>query len=188
MITTWLIFNQKIKTNMANNRENPLKQAIHIFERMEDTILSVLLILMIVVAVTQIALRNLFDSGILWGDELVRVLVLWLGLMGAMIASRKNHHISIDVISRYLPQKAKQLASLITSLFTAVVCGVMTWFSLSFVLMEKQDGMIAFAAIPAWVCESIIPFAFAVISIRYLVLSAFHIIHLFESKQVQTKQ
>lgn len=146
-------------------------------------ILSGLLLLMIVVAVTQILLRNLFDSGILWGDELVRVLVLWIGLIGAMVASRNNHHISIDVISRYLPEKIKQLTSLVTAWFTAVICGLMTWFSLRFVIMEKQDGLIAFSSVPAWVCESIIPFAFAIITIRYLILSAALLIRILPLKK-----
>ena len=135
----------------------------------EDMILSCLLILMILVAVTQIGLRNLFDSGLLWGDELVRVLVLWIGLAGAMIASRTNHHITIDVVSRYLPAQAKQITGIATSLFTVLVCGVMTWYSTGFVYIEMQDGMTAFAGIPVWVCESIIPFAFAVITLRYLI-------------------
>ena len=39
--------------------------------------------------------------------------------------------------------------------------------TLSFVLMERADGMTAFAQVPAWVCESIIPIAFGIISIRY---------------------
>lgn len=156
---------------MTQIRQNFIKQIITLFERVEDGILSVLLLTMITMAVLQIVLRNIFDSGIIWGDELVRILVLWTGLIGAMIASRSNNHISIDILSRYLSKQVKNAASLLTHLFTCAVCGTMTWFSLSFVIMEKQDGLNAFSKVPAWVCESIIPFAFAIISLRYLFLS-----------------
>jgi TRAP-type C4-dicarboxylate transport system permease small subunit len=145
--------------------------AIRFLHLIEDSILIALLLVMILMAVSQIVLRNIFESGILWGDELVRVLVLWIGLIGAMIASRTNHHISIDVITRYLPDRIKPLARLLTSVFTAVVCAVMARFSLSFILLEKQDGLIAFAGIPAWICESIIPISFAVICLRYTIIS-----------------
>ncbi len=144
---------------------------IRVLERIEDGILVSLLLLMIFLAVLQIVLRNLFDSGILWGDPLIRVLVLWIGLIGAMIASRKNNHISIDIISRYLPGKAKKFSTLIISIFTASICLLMAYFSFGFVIMEKQDGLIAFGSIPAWVCETIIPFSFAIISLRYIVFS-----------------
>jgi len=135
---------------------------------------------MICMAVLQIVLRNLFDSGILWGDELIRVLVLWIGLIGAMIASRDNHHISIDVISRYLPDKIKKQTALITAIFTSLVCAVMAYFSFGFVIMEKQDGLMAFATIPTWVCESIIPVSFAIISLRYILFSFTQVVKIFK--------
>ena len=65
--------------------------------RIEDAILSALLLFMILLAAAQIFYRNLFDSGISWGDALVRILVLWVGLFGAMAASRKGDHIKIDL-------------------------------------------------------------------------------------------
>jgi len=140
-------------------------------QKIEDGILVSLLLLMISMAVLQIFMRNMFDSGIIWGDSLVRVLVLWIGLMGAMIASRNNNHISIDILSRYLPEQIKKITHLIIYIFTSFVCAVMAYFSLNFVIMEKQDGFTAFANIPAWACESIIPIAFAIISLRYIFLS-----------------
>ena len=142
-----------------------------ILQKIEDIVLVGLLLLMICMAVLQIFMRNLFDSGILWGDSLVKVLVLWIGLMGAMIASRDNHHITIDILSKFLPEQIKKITNFIISVFTSIVCGIMAYYSLSFVIMEKKDGYTAFANIPAWVCESIIPIAFAIISLRYIFLS-----------------
>lgn len=151
---------------------------IRVLESIENLILISLLLLMIVLAALQIVLRNLFDSSILWGDGLVRVLVLWIGLIGAMVASRNNKHISIDVISRYLPPKLKSVSNLLISVFTAFICGVMTYFSTGLVLMEKEDGMIAFGIVPAWVCESIIPISFGIICLRYIVFCIQNIISL----------
>lgn len=145
-----------------------MARLISIFQKIEDTILVSLLLTMITMAVLQIFLRNLFDSGIVWADPMVRVLVLWLGLIGAMVASRSGNHISIDVISRYLPGTLKQASGLVVNLFTAGISGLMAWHSFRFVAMEKADQMTAFANVPAWVCEAIIPVAFSVISIRYV--------------------
>lgn len=140
------------------------------FRKVEDYILVGLLLTMIFMAVLQIALRNIFDSGIVWGDALVRVLVLWLGLIGAMAASRTDNHISIDVVSRYLPAALKRYTRILVYLFTLAVTGLMTFHAARFVAMEKADGMIAFANVPAWICEAIIPAAFGIITIRYFFL------------------
>ncbi|NOX32584.1 MAG: TRAP transporter small permease [Deltaproteobacteria bacterium] len=156
---------------MTSKKTGITRQIIAVLHKIEDGILISLLLLMIFMAVLQIFLRNLFDSGILWGDPLIRILVLWIGLIGALVASRNNHHISIDVISRYLPARIKELTSLLTAIFTSVVCGLMAYFSFGFVIMEKNDGILAFASMPAWVCESIIPVSFAIICLRYILFS-----------------
>ncbi len=165
---------------MTSKKEALPQIIILALQKLEDSILIGLLLSMICMAVLQIILRNLFDSGILWGDELIRVLVLWIGLIGAMVASRNNHHISIDVISRYLPEQIKKQTALITAIFTSLVCAVMAYFSFRFVMMEKADGLVAFAATPTWVCESIIPISFAIITLRYLLLSFSCLVKLFK--------
>ena len=68
--------------------------------RIEDALLVVLLTSMIGVAVAQIFLRNFFDSGLYWGDAAVRVMVLWVAMVGAMLASRNDEHIRIDIAER----------------------------------------------------------------------------------------
>ncbi len=142
-----------------------------ILNRLEDSILIGLLLVMIGMAVLQIFLRNLFGTGIVWGDVLVRVLVLWIGLLGAMVASREGNHISIDLISRYLPERAKNAVSCIVDLFTAFICVTVAYYSLRFVLMEFEDGGMIFDQVPVWICEAIIPFALFVIALRYFILS-----------------
>ncbi len=121
-----------------------MSRVISILHKIEDALLVSLLLLMIGLAVFQIVLRNGFDAGIVWADPLVRVLVLWLGLIGAMVASRTDNHISIDIVSKYLPEHIKQFTTLLVYLFTTIICTLMTWHSARFVIMEKADGMFAF--------------------------------------------
>ena len=56
----------------------------------EDGILVSLLAAMIGLAGTQIVLRNLWDTSIGWGDPLLRVTVMRVGLLGAMAANRRT--------------------------------------------------------------------------------------------------
>ncbi len=152
-------------------RKSFVERAQMILYRVEDSILVGLLLLMITLAVLQIFLRNLFDTGIVWSDVLVRILVLWVGLLGAMVASRQGNHINIDILDRFLPERAKVVVSFVVEVFTAFICAIVAYYSLQFVQMEFADGGMAFAKVPVWLCEAIIPFAFVVIAIRYVLLS-----------------
>ena len=140
--------------------------------RVEDAVLVLLLSAMVLLAGAQILLRNLFDVGLVWADPLLRVLVLWVGLVGAIAAARADRHIAVDILSRLLPARARRATRALTDAATAVVCGLLAWHAARFVALEYEGGALAFARVPAWVCELILPVGFAVIGLRYLALLA----------------
>ena len=142
-----------------------------LLHRIEDGILVAILCLMIGLAALQILLRNFFGGGMVWGDMLVRVLVLWIGLVGAMVAARQNKHISIDLVTRYLPKRFNLPVKAFVELFVAVVCTLAAFYSYVFVRAEFYDGGLAFGQVPVWMCEAIMPVAFAVMALRYLMMS-----------------
>lgn len=137
----------------------------------ESFLLLFFLFTAILIACTQIFLRNFFDTGIFWADSALRVLVLWIAMIGAMYASRNKQHIRIDIFSHYLPEKLKNNIDRITDFITAIVCGIVAFYSIRFIQYEYADGMIAFANVPVWLCETIIPFAFIVMALRYFIYS-----------------
>jgi TRAP-type C4-dicarboxylate transport system permease small subunit len=149
-----------------------LARGVRALHRTEDALLALLLTAMILLAPLQIVLRHGFGTGITWGDPVLRVMVLWLGLLGALAATRERRHITIDVISRLLPARARALADAVTSLFTAAVSATLAFHAARFVVSEFRFGTVAFSGIPAWALESVIPFAFGIIALRSLLRCA----------------
>lgn len=144
----------------------------------EDLLLVLLLLVMILLATSQIALRELFDSGLVWADPTLRVLVLWVGLFGALVATRDDNHIHIDILSRYLSPRIRCYTQLVTSLFTVVVSATVAWYAAGFVLLEWQDGVMLTSFLPAWVAELVIPFGFGMIALSYISRSVDRVIRL----------
>ena len=145
------------------------KKIINTLHIIEDVIAGIILLTIILFSLSQIILRNFLDSGFIWGDSFIRVLVLWLGLVGAIIASRKNKQISIDVLSQFIPVPHKIYIQKFNLIFAAFVCFIISYFSGQFVYLEYQDNTIAFESIPAWMTEIIIPIGFSVMGFRYVV-------------------
>ena len=139
--------------------------------RAEDGLLVLLLTTMIVLAGTQILMRNLFDSGFVWIDPLLRVLVLWLGLIGATVATRHNKHIRIDLLSRYFSRNTHRLIQVMVGQVSAWTCLVIAWYGMDWIRLDYEYSVTSFAGIPAWSVEIIVPLAFALIGIRYFLLS-----------------
>ena len=152
------------------NEQNPdsLSRLRHIILLVEDGLLAFTLGSMVLLAGTQILLRNVFDSGISWGDPTLRVMVLWVALLGAMAATRNGNHIRIDILTHILPDRYHHVAHRLTDLFTGIVCALLAWHGGRLVVFEWEDGSLLFGAVPAWVCEIIIPVGFAVMALRFL--------------------
>lgn len=137
--------------------------------RVESALLAGLLIAMIGVAAFQVAARNLFGFGLSWGDGMVRVALLWLTMIGAMAAAGAHRHIRIDAAARFADARTARRLDRITSLFAVAVCFALAWFSIEFIVWDYRDAVPGFGAVPAWVCELVIPVGAAVTGLRYLV-------------------
>lgn len=139
--------------------------------RFEDALLATLLGVMVVLAVGQIVQRNLLGSGFVWTDEFLRILVLWLTLVGAIVASRADHHIRMDVVLRLLPATWQRHVRRLIFAATAAICFVLSWHAGQFVLIEAEFGSVLLGGYPSWWFQGIIPVGFGLIGCRYLVLT-----------------
>jgi len=139
--------------------------------RGEAAIAAAVLLLMIAVAATQAALRNLtnldFDWANLvlermeWADSFLQKGTLWLAFFGASLSTYDEKHIAIDVLPRLSPPRVKQLLRAIVCVFAGVTCfylGRVFWLSvlnnaqeipLEYSVLGASDQMIHICEAPA---------------------------------------
>lgn len=138
-----------------------------ILGRVEKFAVTGMLSAMILLAFLQIMLRNVFSTGISWGDPLVRYLVLWVGFIGASLACKEGKHITIELFSRGFSGHGSRYLEGGCSLISAFICGLMTFASWTFVKNEAQLGGTTFLEMPVWVPQVILPVAFAMMTLRF---------------------
>jgi len=137
----------------------------------ETFLLTLVLGAMILVAAAQIALRNIWGTGLDWADEALRIMVMWVTMLGAVAASRERRHVSIDALSRYLPPQITRWTGTLINACTALVCAALTWYSYGFVADSVLAGdRVLGGNVPAWAVQLILPVGFALISYRYAVI------------------
>ena len=137
--------------------------------QVESWILVAIVLIMVVLSFAQVVLRNVFDQGILWGDVFLRHLVLWVGFIGASIATQEEKHINIDVFNRFMKWKSKYFAHAIVSIFAAVVSYLLMKAAWNFVMDEKEYATMLFGDIPAWYFQIIIPIGFGIMTVRFII-------------------
>lgn len=151
----------------------------------EDTALVVLLGSMIIMAVTQIVLRQFFDDSIEWADEFIKIVVLWLAMVGSVAAARDNRHIRIDVLSHVLPDKLVVLSRIVVDLFAAAVCVVIAWQAWRYLQIEIEWQETVLGDVPAWIAHAVVPAAFLLIGYRFLVAMAGDIYRLYRGESAE---
>jgi len=155
-------------SNEHPDRGGPVARLGRVVGAVENFLITVLLTGMILLAGGQIILRDIWHMALSWGDPLLRVSVLWIGLLGAMIATREGKHIHINVLQRLVPPRLATISRALNDLISALICGTVSYYAVLFVLMDKEAGTRAFASVQSWVCEIIIPIGFGVMALRFL--------------------
>lgn len=136
----------------------------------ETIMLVILLSSMMLLAVGQIMLRELFSTGFVWADELIKLMVLWLAMVGSIAACRDNRHIRIDALSHILPKLAIEITRALVDVFAAIICGVIAWQTWRYLQVEIEYQDTVLVNVPAWIAHSVLPAAFLLISFRFSVL------------------
>lgn len=139
-------------------------------DKAERWILCLLLATMILLACVQIGLRTFFASGLIWADALLRYLVLWCGLLGAVTATSQGKHIALDITGNRLPKTIEPLITFITHLFCTLAAGGLTWAGWRFLRGEIEFGGSGLLSLPLWFWNSIFPLAFGLITLKYFLL------------------
>lgn len=132
-----------------------------------ETVLLVLFLgTMVLLAFAQVILRNVFGTGLVWGDTIVRHMVLWAGFVGGALAAFEGRHISIDALTKFLSPRARHASGVVTSLFAAVVCYYLADASWTFLQAEMEAGGEFVLSLPGWTAMAIIPAGYVMIMVH----------------------
>jgi TRAP-type C4-dicarboxylate transport system permease small subunit len=135
-----------------------LDQALSLVEKGSAVFLFSALILLIAL---NIITRNIFRTSFEEILEISPVLVLWLALVGSLMALRDNRHIKIEIFLRYTSIRTRLAAHVVSSVFGMTVTGVLLIASFEFVVNEiAVFGLKGFFAVifPLFFCGSFFRF------------------------------
>jgi TRAP-type C4-dicarboxylate transport system permease small subunit len=69
-----------------------------------------------------VILRYFFAKGLVWAEELVRYLIIWMVFVGGAVAARQSNHINVDVLVNLLPDKPRLLVLRVLRVLAALFC------------------------------------------------------------------
>ncbi|MBS3896119.1 TRAP transporter small permease [Silanimonas sp.] len=149
--------------------EAPLARALRWLHRAEDLLLALALAALLLLALSQIVLRSLFDTGLPWGETVSRAGVLWLAMLGALGAARQQRHISIDALPRVVPEALRWPLHGLGQLGAAAICVWAAWMGFGLVLEERAFPLPFVPGVPSWVPMLVLPAGFGLLALRFTI-------------------
>jgi TRAP-type C4-dicarboxylate transport system permease small subunit len=87
--------------------------------------------LLVVVVIWGVVSRYVLGDQASWSEELARLLMVWLALLGAALVCREDKHLGLDVVVRSWPAPVQRLAQIFgyaaIMIFAALILGWGGW-------------------------------------------------------------
>ena len=147
-----------------------MNKLIKPLEWIENTIAVVSMTSVSLLVFGNVISRYGFSYTPIWSEELSRFLVVWSIFIGVAIGVRKNQHIGVDAIIRFLPHKLKLASEVLLNLIGVVVIGILVFNSFEFIQHTREFEQLS----PAMRIPMYIPYIAMPVGLS---LSIVHFIH-----------
>ena len=159
--------NHKLKTFLQNTNT--------FLGKIETGSLCLIIAMMLGLAILKIVMRYVFSASLLWSDIMLQHLTLWLCLLGAALATCERRHISIDVLSRILPERITRWSNCIIDCLALIVVGILAYYGFIFLYDEQLSEAVLIGSVPLWWAKTIIPYGFVLIGIHLSLQIGIHL-------------
>lgn len=126
------------------------------------------LVLMAGLPVAELLLRNLFGTGIPGAIGYVQNLTLWVGFLGAVVASRLGQHITISAGTIFLPARFDSVVQGVVAFVSAFVAAALAWAGYEFVVAEMDSPQTIAGWLPVYMAATVLPLCFALTTLRFI--------------------
>ena len=93
----------------------------------------------IVILALEVYTRYVLRQPLVWTDELATILLLWLAMLGAVVAYRRGEHIRMTVLVRHVSPRVADVLQAISSLIVAIFVIELMPASLTFFALQQDD-------------------------------------------------
>ncbi len=161
-----------------------MQKLIKFFDKVEKTIVASGIFLTSVIIFLNVILRYFFDSGIVWAEESVRYIIIYIVMLGSSLAITKNEHISVAIFENSSVKWFAHLVYGLQTIFSLGFTAIVTYLGIGVVESLHTTSQISPAMqIPMWWVYLVFPISTGLMSIRLMI----NIVLWIKTQQIPTK-
>jgi TRAP-type transport system small permease protein len=140
----------------------------HMIEKLIGKVVLLFMSALVILVFTEVLLRYVFSSGMVWAEELERYLFVWLMFLGIAVGIYKQKHIAITTLTEKLSKYFRGFG-LLVHIITGSFFLVLTWQGTKY-MIGSSSGTASVLPIGLGYIYSIIPVASFIALIFIIVL------------------
>lgn len=109
-------------------------------EHFEETLMTLVLAIMVVVLTAQIVFRKVLGNSLAWSEELCRYLFIWSGFLSLSYTLHNHSAMKTDLFIAFFPKKAQKWIALILDAGMLVLFVILTKVSVEIIPTITQRG------------------------------------------------
>ena len=121
-----------------------------ILNNLEEIIGAILFIMMFAILVAQIIFRQIFDSPLVWSEELAILLFTYVGMLGVSIGIKYRQHVFIDFLYNKFSGKGLKIANTFIQSVVFISLIAMIQIGYKLFLRKKIFQLIALKISAGW--------------------------------------
>ena len=77
-----------------------------------------------------------------------------------------DKHIGLDLVTHFVRGRTKRVFRFVALMFAATISAAMAWYGTNLVMLDYASAIPAFARVPSWCVELILPVGFGLLALR----------------------
>lgn len=160
-----------------------LKTVAKYIQKLLNAVSVILLMAMVAIMFSQVFGRSVIGKSIIWSEEALRFLMIWLVFVGVATAIYYNDLSRFDMLQDMLPKFGRKAVLVAIDILIGVVLGLTTYGAFPLIARQMTQDAVS-VPVKMGVVYSIIPICF-IISLFYLVL---HIVTVLTSDKLDLSE
>lgn len=109
-----------------------------------------------------------YPGGFIWAQKLALVMMIWVALLGASMATYERSHLSLEFGEKLWPAKIVHLVKAVALALSSAFCAAATLLAVALVQHQRLEGapVVANDWLPTWAAFVVVPYAFAAMAVR----------------------
>ena len=143
--------------------------AMKIFDKIEEILAAVCLVVMAILTFANVIARYLFSASFSFSEEITTYLFVLLSMLGTAIAAKRRAHLGLSIVTDAVGPKAEKILRIIGYVAAVLFTGAIFYYGIRMVMNQRMLGQVtAGMQWPEWIFGSFVPIGAFFATVRFI--------------------